>query len=65
MTKANASLRKRLKSRNIPLWQLGQYIGVSEITVVRWFRIELDDEHKRMIEQAIDEIEMHRSQERK
>lgn len=65
MSKANANLRSRLKSKDIPFWQLGRYLGVSETTVVRWFRIELDDEHKRMIDQAIDEIEMHRTQERK
>ena len=63
--KANSNLRSLLKSKGIPLWKLGNHLSLSEQTIIRWFRTELDRGHELMIYRAIDEIEMAKKQERR
>ena len=54
--KANEELRKELRENHIPFWKLGEALGVSEQTVVRWFRTPLSAERKLKVNVAIYEI---------
>ena len=54
--KANEELREELKKNRIPFWKLGEALGVSEQTVVRWFRTPLSAEKKLKVTVAIYEI---------
>lgn len=42
--------------RNIPLWRIAKSLGVHEMTVIRWFREEMDEEKKQRVLYAIDEV---------
>lgn len=55
--KANTEIRARAKSARVFWWQVAQELGVSESTVIRWLRTELDADGKRMIMDAISRIE--------
>lgn len=56
MEKANQELRKQAKKAGVTLWQIALEIGVSEPTVIRWLRIELEPERKKQILEAIENI---------
>ena len=42
--------------KRIPAWKIADYIGVSEITIVRWLR-KYNEEHHEKIMDAINNIE--------
>ena len=44
MTKANKIIREELKERGVRHWELAHELGVSEQTLVRWLRFELDED---------------------
>lgn len=54
--KANEKLRDMLKEYHIPFWKLGVALGVSEQTVVRWFRTPLTPERTFRVRMGIDKI---------
>lgn len=56
MHKANEELRKELYEKHIPFWKLGAVIGVSEMTIIRWFRVPLTAEHMQRVRGAINAI---------
>ena len=41
--KANNEIREALKKNGIPFWKLGEELGVSEQTILRWMRTPLCD----------------------
>ena len=41
---ANKIVREELKSRGVRHWELAHELGVSEQTLVRWLRFELDED---------------------
>ena len=43
---ANKIVREELKSRGVRHWELAHELGVSEQTLVRWVRFELDDDRQ-------------------
>ena len=43
---ANKIVREELKSRGVRHWELAHELGVSEQTLVRWLRFELDDDRQ-------------------
>jgi len=47
--KANADIRKRLKEKKIPYWQLCRKLEISEQTLVRWLREPLPQEVEQRI----------------
>lgn len=53
---SNESLRRYAKNHNVCLWQIANYMNVSESTVTRMFRKELTDEEKEKIVKIIDQI---------
>lgn len=54
--KANSDIRNEAKSHGIKHWQIAEKIGVSDQTIMRWLRVPLSDERKRMIIEAIEEL---------
>ena len=46
MNMANKIVREELKSRGGRHWELAHELGVSEQTLVRWLRFELDDDRQ-------------------
>ncbi len=47
----NVMVRNALKNANMCQWQLAELVGVTEVTITRWFRHELpEDEQKRLCE---------------
>lgn len=56
MTKANQDIREALKAKKIPLWRLGDALGVTEMTVIRKLRHELPAEEKERILKVIAEM---------
>jgi transposase len=52
--KANLDIRREAKSRGIKHWQIAEHIGVSDQTIMRWLRVPLTEERKKVIMEAID-----------
>ena len=44
MAKANAIIRDELKTKGVRHWELAHKLGVSEQTLVRWLRFEIDED---------------------
>lgn len=51
-----ADIKKRSRANAVPLWQIARKIGVSEMTITRWLRMNLSPERYDMMLSAIDEI---------
>ena len=56
MTKANTIIRKELKARGVRHWELAHERGVSEHTLVRWLRFELDEDKQMDMLEKIEAI---------
>ena len=50
---SNADIRKELKKTGVTQWQVAMYLGISESTMTRKMRCELDNETKSDILNAI------------
>ena len=53
---ANQDLRHEMKQNSIPMWVLANKLNVCEMTISRWFRLEMQEERKSEICHAIAEI---------
>ena len=53
---ANKIIRDELKARGVRHWELAAALGVSEQTLVRWLRFELDEERQLDMLMKIEEI---------
>ena len=49
----NKELRNEAKSRNVKHWQIADYIGISESTLVHWLRKKLPADKEEQIYEAI------------
>ena len=45
----NIEVRTALKEKKVPYWMIAEELGVSENTVTRWMRHELDQETKQRV----------------
>ena len=52
----NEMVRKTAKKAGVYLWELGDYLGVSENTVIRWLRKPLDSAKEVLLLNAISEV---------
>lgn len=57
----NETIRQKARTNGIRLWQIGDKLGVSEMTIVRWLRKPLAPEKETLIQKAIDQIMQERS----
>lgn len=56
MRQANEEVRNLINESGIPKWQIAYKIGINHSTLSVWLRTPLSDEHRRMIEEAIEKI---------
>ena len=52
----NEMVRKTAKKAGVYLWELGEYLGVSENTVIRWLRKPFDSAKEVLLLNAISEV---------
>lgn len=52
----NSEIRKILKDNHLYVYQLAEAAGISEPTIIRWFRTPLNDEHYNRLMQALEEL---------
>ena len=53
---ANQDLRHEMKQSGIPMWVIANKLNVCEMTISRWFRLEMPEERKAEIRRVIAEI---------
>ena len=53
---ANNEIRQKMQLNGISLWEVAHELEISEPTLFRWLRFELNPERKAMIENAITAI---------
>lgn len=49
----NKDLRDEMRIANIRQWEVAEAIGISEMTMVKWLRRELDDNKKSLVREGI------------
>ena len=49
----NKDLRDEMRIANVRQWEVADAIGVSEMTMVKWLRNELDAEKKALVREGI------------
>ena len=54
--KNNQTIRDIAKKKGVKHWQIAEYLGISEPTIVRWLRVDLSPERKEAILNAIEAI---------
>ena len=52
----NQEIRKRIQEAGLKQWQVAMKCGVTEYTFIRWLRVELSEERKNTIYQAIEAL---------
>ena len=53
---ANQEVRNRAKRMGVKHWQIAEYLGISEPTIMRWLRVPLSQEREKMVLEAIEAI---------
>ena len=49
----NKDLRDEMRIANVRQWEVTDAIGISEMTMVKWLRKELDDSNKALVRKGI------------
>ena len=49
----NKDLRDEMRIANVRQWEVAEAIGISEMTMVKWLRKELDDSKKALVRKGI------------
>lgn len=49
----NKDLRDEMRIANVRQWEVAESIGISEMTMVKWLRRELDDCKKALVREGI------------
>lgn len=52
----NKDLRDEMRIANVRQWEVAEAIGISEMTMVKWIRRELDDNKKVLIREGISRV---------
>lgn len=53
----NASIRTLINESRLRYYEIAHYLGISECTLSRWLRFELDEEKQALIINAINQLE--------
>lgn len=56
----NRDLRDEMRIANVRQWEVAEAIGVSEMTMVKWLRKELDDSKKALVREGISKAVQHK-----
>ncbi len=54
--KANQTVREAAKAKGVKHWQIANYLGISEPTIMRWLRVPLPPEKEKIIMEAIEAL---------
>lgn len=54
--KENQAIRKMARMKGVKHWQIAQYLGISEQTIMRWLRVPLSSEREKIIMEVIKKI---------
>lgn len=54
--KANQTIREAAKRKGVRHWQIAEYLGISEPTIMRWLRVPLSHEREKAVMEAIEAI---------
>ena len=52
----NKDLRDEMRIANVRQWEVAEAIGISEMTMVKWLRRELDDNKKVLMREGISRV---------
>lgn len=52
----NKDLRDEMRIANVRQWEVAEAIGISEMTMVKWLRRELDGSKKALIREGISKV---------
>ena len=55
----NRDLRDEMRIANVRQWEVAEAIGISEMTMVKWLRRELDDSKKALVREGISKAVQH------
>ena len=58
----NKDLRDEMRIANVRQWEVAEAIGISEMTMVKWLRRELDDKKKSRVREGIAKAEQQHKQ---
>ena len=53
---SNTELKQKIKDSGLYQWQVAAAIGITEMTLIRWLRLPLSNEHYNKIVQAIETL---------
>ena len=54
--KANQTIRAEAKRKGVKHWQIAEYLGISEPTIMRWLRVPLSPEKEKAVMEAIEAL---------
>ena len=58
----NKDLRDEMRIANVRQWEVAEAIGISEMTMVKWLRRELDESKKTLVRDGITKVvQLHKS----
>ena len=52
----NKDLRDEMRIANVRQWEVAEAIGISEMTMVKWLRRELDESKKTLVRDGITKV---------
>lgn len=58
----NKDLRDEMRIANVRQWEVADAIGISEMTMVKWLRRELDESRKSLVRQGIAAVTLQHKQ---
>lgn len=58
----NVEIREKAKENDIFFWELADYVGISNSTIMNWLRRELPADKKEMLLNAISQIAAERGE---
>lgn len=60
----NSDVRQTARDRGVALWRIALELGISEMTLTRWLRVELSPEKRARIMDAISKLSSAKLEER-
>lgn len=54
--RANQVIRETAKRKGVKHWQIAEYLGISEPTIMRWLRVPLSPEREKAVMEAIEAL---------
>lgn len=52
----NKEIRETIEKKRLRYWEVAHQIGIDPATLSRWMRVELNDEKRQRVQEAIDKL---------